>query len=278
MKKVTFLFLALVMLLTPFNTVFAQTSNVTTPQPDSIDVLAAEKENFHFIEGSPGDRHLVYTYESNGKTYKVEENASENFEEVNSTIYVHDKKGEFIELATQNLIIEDSKITQTTDMGGEVTVESQDISLMESESTDEEGVVLPSRMEIMINATCYGEPVGGWGLVGTNRGSTKITNYSVTGVTAAIIYAATASTTKIAKGSLAAAAGAIAMKIIDERLPTVYYTRTYYERKLRNPGRGLGNFIVASNWYTNWYKSSSRTSSSFIRATDAYTYHSCFKS
>lgn len=45
-----------------------------------------------FLEGTPGDNHLVYTYLENGIHYKVVENADANFIKINSTTYVMNVK------------------------------------------------------------------------------------------------------------------------------------------------------------------------------------------
>ena len=45
-----------------------------------------------FLEGTPGDNHLVYTYLENGIHYKVVENADANFMKINSTTYVMNVK------------------------------------------------------------------------------------------------------------------------------------------------------------------------------------------
>lgn len=275
MKKVCMCFLTLVMFLTPLNSIYAKTTDNQTPQPEGIEALSTKKENFNYLEGKPGDTHLVYTYESNGSTYKVIENASENFDEVNSTIYVEDENGKFVEFATQNLTVDDSELNHITNINGVITTEKQDISpIKESVTTDKADA--PLRFNTMsINGTCYGEPVGGWKYISRTDGSTRISNWTISAVTAAVVYVAAAGTTTIASGALATAAGVIAQKVVDELIPILYYSRWYYELKLQNPGRGMENFIVGSNWYTNWYENSKRNA--IIRSTDAYTYHSCYR-
>lgn len=258
------------MFLTPLNTIYAQTANNPISHQEGNDVLSAEKKNFNYLEGTPGDNYLVYTYESDGSTYKVIENASENFAEINSTIYVKDENGEFIEFATQNLTVSDSEFIHTTNINGEVTIERQDLSVEQSDMISKEADT-PLRLEPMSMGSCYGEPLSGWGYVNTVNSSTRINNWTITAVTAAVIYGATTGATNIASGALPTAAGAIAQKVVDELIPVLYNKRWYYELKLQNPGRGQENFIVGSNWYSN----SARTN--FIRATDAYVYHSCYQ-
>lgn len=273
MKKAMYVFLALIMFLTPLNSIYAQADNNQISPEESIDTLSLEKENYNFLEGKPGDTHLVYTYESNGSTYKVIENATENFDEVSSTIYVENNKGEFVEYATQSLTVDNSEFIHTTNANGEESTEVQDLSLEKSGTKNEEGI--DPLNNVMINGSCYGQAVGGWGFVSNNNGSTRIQNYTVSAVVAAVTFVATAGA-GVASGAVRTAAGVIAAKVVDERIPVLYYSRSYYELKLQNPGRGQENFIVGTNHYTNWYENSSR--SLFIRATDAYSYHSCYSS
>lgn len=115
---------------------------------------------------------------------------------------------------------------------------------------------------------CY--TVRGWQWEGPNtNGSNSIVNWTVTAIVAVIVFIASDGNGKLA-GAAAAAAGAIANKIVDDLIPVVYYTQWYYTRRLENPPRGLQNFIVASNWYTVFYSDSDRKNE--IGSIDEYKY------
>ena len=73
-----------------------------------------------FLEGTPGDNHLVYTYLENGKQYKVVENADADFMNVNSTTYVMNADGNYVEDKSQVLDIQpngDCHLTTTDSQG-----------------------------------------------------------------------------------------------------------------------------------------------------------------
>lgn len=46
-----------------------------------------ERTNIKFLEGTPGDTHLIYTYQQNGVTYKAVENSTEDFRNVECQIF-----------------------------------------------------------------------------------------------------------------------------------------------------------------------------------------------
>ena len=72
------------------------------PQQQIVQQIYAE---LTFLEGTPGDNHLVYTYLENGKQYKVVENADADFMNVNSTTYVMNADGNYVEDKSQVLDI-----------------------------------------------------------------------------------------------------------------------------------------------------------------------------
>ena len=64
------------------------------------------RTELNFLEGTPGDNHLVYTYLKNGTHYKVVENADANFMKINSTTYVMNAEGDYVEDKSQELDIQ----------------------------------------------------------------------------------------------------------------------------------------------------------------------------
>lgn len=116
MKKLISVILTMAICLLSIAPTPVKAASNETLQEKSIDVLALKKDNFNYLEGKIGETHLVYTYDSNGSTYKVVENASENFDEVNSTIFAENSDGTFEEFATQHLTVENSILTHTTNI------------------------------------------------------------------------------------------------------------------------------------------------------------------
>ena len=63
------------------------------------------RTNLKYIEGSPNDTHVVYTYDENGQHYKVVDNANSDYSEVKSQIYVLASDGKYS-------LIENSSLTR----------------------------------------------------------------------------------------------------------------------------------------------------------------------
>lgn len=72
------------------------------------------KTNLNFIEGSPGDEYVVYTYMQNNLSYKVVEHASDDFKNVSSVIYVADDNGRYTKSETQKLETAEGEVPQVT--------------------------------------------------------------------------------------------------------------------------------------------------------------------
>lgn len=127
MKKLIASILTFTICITSFNSTVAFAATNVTNQEMNQSLLSLKKSNYNYLEGKPGDTHLVYTYESNNDTYKVIENANDNFEKVNTTIYVENTEGVFVKYATQTLTINNFTSTLTTNENGYVTTEQQDL-------------------------------------------------------------------------------------------------------------------------------------------------------
>lgn len=127
MKKLIASILTFTICITSFNSTVAFAATNVSNQEMSQSLLSLKKSNYNYLEGKPGDTHLVYTYESNNDTYKVIENANDNFEKVNTTIYVENTEGVFVKYATQTLTINNFTSTLTTNENGYVTTEQQDL-------------------------------------------------------------------------------------------------------------------------------------------------------
>lgn len=255
MKKFIASILTIAVFLTSVNTtvVMAATSEKTHETEGSV--LSLKKSNFNYLEGKPGDAHLVYTYESNYKTYKVIESASEDFEKVNSTIYVKNDEGSFEKYATQKLTIDNYISTLETNENGNVSVEKQNL-LPFNKAEVINGNINSSNI---LSSSYQGYKVSNWKYINVINSSTKITNYSATAVFAIIVYIAADAATDGISGAVVAAISAVAGKIVDEAIPVVYYKQNYYEKKLINPPVSLRNFVVGSKWLTYFYSDKSHS-------------------
>lgn len=96
--------------------------------------VIGERTNIHFLEGKPGDTHLIYTYEQDGKNYKAIENASENFQNVVCQIFELKENGECEQNSVQSVLGDgkgNSKITIQTQSDN---IEERIISILPSYS------------------------------------------------------------------------------------------------------------------------------------------------
>lgn len=84
------------------------------------------------------------------------------------------------------------------------------------------------------------------------NGSTFVKNISVSATVAALVLVACKKACKGATSIVALVAG----KIVDQKIPTVYYRKYTYEKFLVNPPLSLQNFVVGSRDYTKWYADS----------------------
>lgn len=264
MRKLIASILAFTICLTAFNSTVAFAATNVTNQEMNQSLLSLKKSNYNYLEGKPGDTHLVYTYESNNDTYKVIENADDNFEKVNTTIYVENTEGVFVKYATQTLTINNFTSTLTTNENGYVTTEQQD--LLPTKKSQNNNFISSA----LAAGSYQGYKVSNWKQMSTTNSSTRITNYSATAVFAVIAYIAADGATDGLSGAVVAAISAVAGKIIDEAIPIVYYRQIYSEKKLVNPPLSLRNFVVGSKWLTYFY--SDKAHSQFIRSVTDIVY------
>lgn len=264
MRKLIASILTFTICITSFNSTVAFAATNVTNQEMNQSLLSLKKSNYNYLEGKPGDTHLVYTYESNNDTYKVIENADDNFEKVNTTIYVENTEGVFVKYATQTLTINNFTSTLTTNENGYVTTEQQD--LLPAKKSQNNNFISSA----LAAGSYQGYKVSNWKQISTTNSSTRITNYSATAVFAVIAYIAADGATDGLSGAVVAAISAVAGKIIDEAIPIVYYRQIYSEKKLVNPPLSLRNFVVGSKWLTYFY--SDKAHSQFIRSVTDIVY------
>lgn len=251
MKRIITFVLVISLCLTVVNSTKAAASVNSTESLQMSD----ERSNYQYILGKPGDKHLVYTYESDGTTYKVDEEASDDFSRVDSIIYKKVLNGTYVECAKQTFTVNNSVFRLETNINEEKFVDIQNISYSNAQESDLDQDML---LETYASDTYNGYEVTGWKYIDSISGSNKIINYTITAVTAIITFIITDG---VSGGAGAAAAGvsAVVSKIIDERLKVVYYYHNYYEKNLVNPPLSLRNFVVGSCWRTTFYKDKAHT-------------------
>lgn len=65
-----------------------------------------ERTNVQFLEGTPGDTYLIYTYQQGGNMYKAIETATEDFRNVECQIFQLNASGNYVENSIQRVSID----------------------------------------------------------------------------------------------------------------------------------------------------------------------------
>lgn len=169
------------------------------------------RQNLVFLEGKPGDNHLVYTYYENGEQYKVVENADANFMNVNSTVYIMDAKENYVKVKSERLNIQpngDGYLTITDAQGISETSEIDTLKTIKSVDT----VVEENKVNIN---RAYTDPGTGEWVTKVSDGSSYIYNMTVS-VIGAVLGAAIG-------GKVGAAIGTIAAEYFKKGAEYAYY-------------------------------------------------------
>lgn len=103
MKQLIFTNLNMLTIVSLFSVNVIHAATVEATATNSSTTMRTE---LTFLKGTPGDNHLVYTYLDNGTHYKVVENADANFIKINSTTYVMNAEGYYVEDKFQELDIQ----------------------------------------------------------------------------------------------------------------------------------------------------------------------------
>jgi len=99
MKKTAQKLLSLLLI---FSFVIAGAMPVAAANATEINAVGM-RTNLVFQEGRAGDTHLVYTYNQDGKSFKVEEDFTEGLTNGNSTIYLKNPDGNYVVFSTQEV-------------------------------------------------------------------------------------------------------------------------------------------------------------------------------
>lgn len=207
-KRLCSAFLAVVMIFLLFSTNAIQAADIDiSTENESTDL----RTNLTFLEGVPGDNHLVYTYQENGQQYKVVEDADADFMNVYSTIYIMNSEGNYVETESQVLNVQPDGncLLTSTDVQGNSKISQIDtIKPAESINTSKEAV------EASITRDYIDPGTGEW-ITKTWDGSSYIYNMTVTAI-GAVIGAAIG-------GKVGAFIGAIATEYFRKDAEYAYY-------------------------------------------------------
>lgn len=214
-------------------TVFASTESI---------LKADNKTNFKFISTDPDN--TEYTYEEDGKQYKVLETSNENLDNIHTEIFVKDSNNEYILIEKYDTVIsmnEDNNIEVTKTENG---INTTDILTLEETSINE-----PTVNSNLSRGIIGPDGTGSWEVVRSYQGNEYFTNFTysvIVGILVSIVAAG------LGLGAIASSiVGTVASAILNERIPTVYFKRTisYY--------REDNNMVTKVESYNNFYHDSS---------------------
>lgn len=164
------------------NLVQVQAAEVST---DSVEKLEASdvRTALTYLDGTqPGDTHLVYSYQENGKKYKIVEDTDADFSNVYSTIYLMDSEGNYNEVKTQEVKNDENGKFELINRDVDGKVDIQKINTKNSvQSIDStmagNGVARTSN---------YTDPGLGEWITKTWDGSSRIYNMTITAITSVL--------------------------------------------------------------------------------------------
>jgi len=193
------------------------------------------RTNLVFQEGRPGDAHLVYTYDQDNKSFKVEENFSDDLTNGNSTVYVKNSDGNYVVFSTQKV---------STTSNGDLNITITDIK------KSIEKHVIPANTvskKIAPKVTIDGDE---W-ITLYRSGSTNIKNFTINAIIAACGAIATYYCSSAGGQTIIAGLTSLATSLFNYNVTTAYYNTIY---NWRNSPRNW--LVIDETEWTDWYSDS----------------------
>ncbi len=269
-KRIMAIMIVLALCLTSLRSSIAYAKNLTMENS----LLKLEKNNYTYIKGTLGDTNVIYTYTSGDKLFKVIETASDNFDAVDSTIYVRDND-KFIEYATQKLTVEDDVITITINENGLLTTDT--IMIRQKENTTENLPINQAPLNtVYSNPSWNGMPVSLWIYYGAYTGSSDVIRYTSAAVLA-MLTTIVASFFGISGEVVVAGISAVAGVIIQDQTPRIWWRDHVYYQTCIPPEDWMFRMKVAEYTHAYIYSDSSMSVSSFIGDYYHYYYDSLYE-
>lgn len=194
--------------------------------------VAGERTNIQYLEGTPGDTHLVYTYVQGANTYKAVENATKDFKNVECQIYQLNEDGIYVENSTQCVFVDSqgNPIVTIESAAGNIEKRTIDISSNISSNIQSDSSARISEWEWI---TQYYDG---------SRGDLK--GLAISALIAVVASVATYYSCGALTASAVAGASAIATGIFGQNADKVYY------HAIRNWRHSPKNYFVIDE--TEW--------------------------
>ncbi|MBV4429682.1 hypothetical protein [Clostridium tyrobutyricum] len=265
-------------LVIPSTTAFAATKDntkvlSTSELNNSKSVVKTGKSNFKVLDSNLSN--IEYTYDKDGKSYKVLEKINSQLTDGQSEIYVKNQNGEY-ELNSKIITtVRDKKVTfTTTDVKGKiVNTDSVDlnelanqgkIDLNNAESTGSKNINTSSAVRVSIAKTASSS-LTDWKHSKQNFGSNIIARYTIVGVTAVLCGVIGTLGGAVTAGVVSGLSAVVGM-IVSEEIPRVYYGQDVYYKYIK------GTYLPrAERTWTTFYSDSARKHK--IKNTVMYQYY-----
>ena len=274
-NKLVAVMMVLVLSLLGTSVAYAQNNNSNLLIQEK-DLLNGPKSNYNYIKGQLGDTDTIYTYTNGNKTFKVVENASEDFDRVDSTIYIEYDNKEFVEYATQKFRVVNNEIVITINENGKITTDKIKINNKENTSVINK---LPAPPDSILDAqamlasggpTWDGFPVSSWEYYGEFNGSADVYKYTAAAVLAALTTLV-ASFFGLAGRMVVAGASTVAGMIVQGAIERIWYTTNVYYQTVIPPEEWMFRRKVAEYSHIYVFKSSDKTGANLTG--DYYKYY-----
>lgn len=241
MKKIALKLMSLFLVFSLVVMGTVQVSAATNPAVNNVALTANERSagmrtNLIFHEGKAGDTHLVYTYDQDGKSFKVVEDFSEGLTNGSSTTYLKNPDGNYVVFSTQEV--------STTPNGDLV------ITLADTKRHVEKHVI-PAAEKLNSGAQSKASASGDEWVTQTISGSTNITNFTINAIIAACAAIATYYCGSPAGQAAIAGLSSLAVSFYNYNATTAYYYSIY---NWRHSPRDY--FVIDETEWTDWYTDS----------------------
>lgn len=241
LKRATVIMLILVlgMNVTLSNPVFASTNKSGTVSRSNLVMLSTDLN------------HMKYTYDENGKSYKIIEEFDENLKDIESKVYEKNEQGNYELHSTIETVIEDGIVSVTTNQDGKLTTETQDLNpLINSLKQDSEV------KEVTLNLTSEETMLTNWRYTGEVRGSTRFPRYTIAGITATLgTFVAAAVAGPLSQATIAGLT-TVATIVFTDLIPLVYFQQSVYYKYILNTNPPLPRAEMTNTYF---YLDSART-------------------
>lgn len=205
------------------------------------------KSNFVMVSNSLDN--FEYTYDKNGKSYKVKEKINETFDEGETRVYEKKESGDYELVSTIFLTRTDDSIKQKIIENDNITYQEDklsDIIDVKFEVVDSNKIISEKYKPNSIRAS---SSLTGWQYCTSIFSSTKFPRYSMTSVTATICGLLGYAFAGPVVAGVVSGVSALAGIIISDEIPLVYYGQDVYHKNIIGTDPPLPRAEKTITWF-----------------------------